>query len=58
MKNKKVSAALLALTFGIGLGASSSAIAHHYSYQYCTALFQSCEYMGNMLACENFDRHC
>lgn len=57
MKNKKLSAALLVLTMGMGFGASSTAIAG-YSYSYCTSLFQACEYMGNRLACENFDKHC
>lgn len=58
MRNKKLSAALFALTVGLGVGASSTVMASQYSYQYCTALFQSCEYQGNDLACENFDRYC
>ena len=64
MKNKKLTSVLFALTFGLGAAASVSAAensapgAKRYSYQYCTALFQSCEYMGNDLACINFEKYC
>lgn len=64
MKNKKLTSLVFALTFGLGSIAGATAAentaagAKRYSYEYCTALFQSCEYMGNDLACENFDLYC